>query len=468
MWETYAKGHSPGDRVKAQAKCIENMKKKSTKVVQIIISVLFVAAIVVVALFPFDNRNLHIKIVSDVETYDCMVTNVQLAEEQFDQYTFENSNSAVVKKIQIYGRLRTVLLKEISANELLNYIDLNCGDEEISWTDEGISIKNADNFAYIRFSESWLEDVAKISASFLQERLIMAGYILTIYILCLLCVSLLCESHRGAENVRHGLAYEAKKFAGDIKKYAQYMVYAAKTDLKAEVANSYLNRLWWLLEPFFNMLVYVIVFGNIMGNSVENYATFVFSALLMWNFFSKTVNYSVKLVRNNKDILTKVYIPKFVILISNMILNMYKLLFSMIVLVVMLFVFRVHIGFNIIWVIPSYIVIILLGTGIGMIFLHFGVYVDDLSYAVAILLNMLMFLSGIFYNVMATLPEPLNIVMMCVNPIAMLVDTMRNALLYNRAANLPILGMWFLLSVILCVIGTHIVYKNENSYAKVV
>ena len=464
----YAKGHSPGDRIKAQAKCKRNMKKKSTKVVQIIISVLFAAAIVVVALFPFDNRNLHIKIVSDVETYSCMVTNVQLAEEQFDHYTFENCNSVVVKKIQIYGRLKSVLLREISANELLNYIDLNCEGEEISWTNEGISIKNADNFAYIRFNESWLEDVAKISASFLQERLIMAGYILTIYILCLMCVSLLCESRRGAENVRHGLAYEVKKFAVDMNKYAQYMVYAAKTDLKAEVANSYLNRLWWLLEPFFNMLVYVIVFGNIMGNSVENYATFIFSALLMWNFFSKTVNYSVKLVRNNKDILTKVYIPKFVILISNMILNMYKLLFSMIVLVVMLFVFRVHIGLNIIWVIPSYMVMILLGTGIGMIFLHFGVYVDDLSYAVAILLNMLMFLSGIFYDVMATLPAPLNIIMMCVNPIAMLVDTMRNALLYNRAANLPILGMWFLLSVILCVIGTHIVYKNENSYAKVV
>ena len=159
------------------------------------------------------------------------------------------------------------------------------------------------------------------------------------------------------------------------------MVYAAKTDLKAEVANSYLNRLWWLLEPFFNMIVYVVVFGNIMGNSVENYATFVFSALLMWNFFNKAVNYSVKLIRNNKDIVTKVYIPKFVLLLSNMILNIFKLLFSMIVLVVMMLIFRVQIGFNILWVIPAYIVMLLLAFGAGMIFLYFGVYVDYLSFA---------------------------------------------------------------------------------------
>ena len=81
---------------------------------------------------------------------------------------------------------------------------------------------------------------------------------------------------------------------------------------------------------------------------------------------------------------------------------------------------------------------------------------------------MLMFLSGIFYDVMTTLPEPLNTIIMCLNPVAIFTDTMRNALLYNMAANLPMLAIWFLLSVILCCIGVHVVYKNENSYVKVV
>ena len=81
---------------------------------------------------------------------------------------------------------------------------------------------------------------------------------------------------------------------------------------------------------------------------------------------------------------------------------------------------------------------------------------------------MLMFLSGIFYNTITTLPEPLNGIMMCLNPIAVVIDTMRNALLNNTAANLPILGVWFLISIILCGIGVHTVYKNENSYVKIV
>lgn len=266
----------------------------------------------------------------------------------------------------------------------------------------------------------------------------------------------------------HGFVFEISRFFMDMKKYQKFMVYAAKTDLKAEVANSYLNRLWWLLEPFFSMMVYVIVFGKIMGSSVENYATFVFSALLMWNLFSKTINYSVKLVRNNRDIVTKVYVPKFVLLFSNMILNLYKLVFSAIVLLVMMIFFKVHIGVHIFWVIPSYVVMILFSFGAGMVLLHFGVYIDDLGYAVGILLNMMMFLSGTFYDIMSGLASPLNALMLCLNPVALCTDTMRNSLLYNEVENLPILIVWGLASLILCWIGVHIVYKNENSYVKIV
>ena len=58
--------------------------------------------------------------------------------------------------------------------------------------------------------------------------------------------------------------------------------------------------------------------------------------------------------------------------------------------------------------------------------------------------------------------------MMCLNPIAMIIDTMRNALLYNTAANVPLIGVWFLISLVLCCVGVHIVYKNENGYVKIV
>ena len=151
-----------------------------------------------------------------------------------------------------------------------------------------------------------------------------------------------------------------------------------------------------------------------------------------------------------------------------MILNLFKLCFSLVVLVVMFFVFKIQVELEILMIIPAYIVLILFSFGLGMIFLHYGVYVDDLSYAVGILLSMLMFLSGVFYDVMSTLPEPLNTMVLCTNPIALTVDTMRNALLYGEITNILLIVIWFLISFILCCIGVHIVYKNENAYVKVV
>ena len=56
-----------------------------------------------------------------------------------------------------------------------------------------------------------------------------------------------------------------KKFLRDLKKHGKFVAYAGKSELKAEVANSYLNWLWWILEPFCFMLVYAFVFGRLFG-----------------------------------------------------------------------------------------------------------------------------------------------------------------------------------------------------------
>lgn len=445
------------------------MEKKSGRMWRSVICgliILFILGVIAVAVYPFDNRNLHIKFKTDAGIYVDDITNLEIAETGVHELIFENVSSIKIDEITVYGSFMSMPLKEIPSGSAGQYVG-SVRNGEMTWEDGKIKASGKGTVNLI-MSDAYGEMLHKLSASFLQERIVFVELWFAVIAFAFLICNVIKEKKEENSWYNHGPVYEVKKFFSDMKEYGQYMVYAARTDLKAEVANSYLNRLWWLLEPLFNMMVYVIVFGNIMSRSIENYATFVFSALLMWNFFNKTITYSLKLIRNNKGILTKVYIPKFVLLFSNMILNLFKLSFSMIVLVVMLFVFKVHIGVNVLWVIPSYLATMLLAFGAGMIFMHFGVYVDDLAYAIGILLNMLMFLSGIFYNTMTSLSEPINTIIMTLNPVAIFVDTMRNALLYNTVRNVPVLAIWFLISIILCCIGVHTVYKNENSYIKVV
>lgn len=446
---------------------MDRKKERLLKVMKFFGGALAVIGLVAVVLFPLDNRNLKLKVNTDKGVFEFVETNSDIANGIRGEYIFENANSVQVMGIEIYGRYETICLKKMDVYSIATMVG-SVANGTMELQESSVNFSTSDDHVIVSTNESFNKMLYELSSTAILERFIMGGIYLILLAVGIFMYKLIKEVFFIKDENMHGIVYEIKKFGSDIVDYGQYMVYAAKTDLQAEVANSYLNRLWWLLEPFFNMIVYVVVFGRVMGNSVENYATFIFSALLMWNFFSKTINYSVKLVRNNRDIISKVYVPKFILLISNMILNMFKLLFSLIVLVAMLFIFKIEIGFNIIWVIPAYVMMILLAFGAGMIFLHFGVYVDDLSYAVGILLNMLMFLSGIFYEVMVTLPEPLNVLMMCMNPVAVFVDTMRNALLYNTITNLPLVVIWTVLAFVLCCIGVHVVYKNENSYVKVV
>lgn len=259
-----------------------------------------------------------------------------------------------------------------------------------------------------------------------------------------------------------------KSFIKEVKEYGFFTIYMAKTELKSEVANSYLNWIWWVLEPLLNMLVYYYVFSDLMGNSEQYFIIFIYSALIMWNFFNRVVTYSIKLIRTNKDIVTKVYIPKYVLLISNMLMNAFKFVLSALILVVLMTIFRVPVDAHLFWLIPVYLVFAIFTFGCASILLHFGVFIDDLGYAVSILLNMLFFLSGVFGNLNTMIKGELGEILIKYNPIAFFLDAMRQALLYKNSPNLLFFSIWTTVSVALSVVGVILIRKYENTYVKII
>lgn len=446
------------------------MTRKSYKGLKIFLFFVFLAGVAAIGIYKFPNRNLYLNFVSGNKVYSYLCEEPLIYTRTCNDFVLKSSKPIEklgIDRIEICGLSKSTRVVELNAYEMNSYIT-EIIDGTHCVTENGILEITGNGQIHFKTNDAFSDLLRKYSKSFLEERIFLCSILLCIVFFLYILIKVFQERKEEHKVNNHAVIAEVKKFIEHIKKYGFYMVYSAQTDLRAEVANSYLNRLWWLLEPMFNMLVYVIVFGKVMGRNLRNYSTFIFCALLMFNFFSHVVNYSVKLVRNNGGIITKVYIPKFVLLLSNMILNLIKLGFSLLVLIVMLIIFRVHIGWAILYVIPSYMVLILLSFGLGMILLHFGVYIDDLSYAVGILITMLMFLSGIFYNAMTGLPAPLNTLLLNINPVTLTIDCMRNALLYNIVSNVPMLIVWGVLGFFLCVAGVHTVYKNENSYVKVI
>ena len=108
------------------------------------------------------------------------------------------------------------------------------------------------------------------------------------------------------------------RFFREIKSYWRFAVYAAKCDLRAEVADSYLNWIWWLLEPISAMIIYTMIFGVVFHTEEPYFPLFVFIGITFWDFFSRCILTSINLIRENQHIISKVYIPKYILLVQRM------------------------------------------------------------------------------------------------------------------------------------------------------
>lgn len=445
------------------------MKGKHTvyTVLKWLITLVFIIALIMIMTFPFPARTLHIMAACERGEIEIGTYN-RLWEGDSRIACYIPEGCERLKNIHIVPEWKSVYLKEYGNEEFLACVEeISAGWVEIQ--EDWIVLRDTQGQEAVWYLyEGMKEALNPLSGSMLEERIVMSGYAVAVF-LVLMCICIAKEAECARKiKFRRGIVSELKRFAADIRKYRRYINYAARMDLKAEVANSYLNRLWWLLEPFFNMLVYVVVFGNVLGGNINNYGCYVFCALLMWNYFARVIEQSVSLIRANKNIIMYVYLPKYVLVLTSITLNFYKLLFSHIVLIIMLVVSGVEFGFPMLWAIPAYMILLLLCFGLGMIIMHFGVYIDDLRYAVVILLQIMMFLSGVFYNIKTTLSQWLGTVVLYANPAGTLIDTLKSALMFNSVRNIPMLLMWLCISVSLVFCGIITVYKNENTYVKVI
>lgn len=259
-----------------------------------------------------------------------------------------------------------------------------------------------------------------------------------------------------------------KQFLKNMIKYRKYAIRSAKAELKSEVADSRLNWLWWVIEPLCFMLIYTFVFGMVFDNKDPYFASFVMIGLAAWDFFNRMMTGSVKLIINNRDLVTKVYLPKYILLFSKSLTYLFKFCISLCLAFILMIVQGVPFSWTIILMIPIIIVLYIISFGAGMILMHFGVTLNDLANLTNIGLKMLFYLSGIFYNINTKLKGMPAFILLRVNPIAFCMNELRKVAIYGTLPSFLGILVWLVIGLALCLIGIHVIHKNENSYAKVI
>ena len=254
----------------------------------------------------------------------------------------------------------------------------------------------------------------------------------------------------------------------NIKKYFSYAVTSAKAELKSEIAGSYLNWLWWIIEPLCFMLIYSFIFTVVFESTEKFFPVFIFIGLTCWEFFNRMMTGSVTLIVSNRDLISKVYVPKYILLLAKSFTYLFKFFISLIMTIILMIFFKTPFTWNIFYILIIIPILYLISFGLGCILMHFGVYIEDLKKVTAIFLRLVFYLSGVFYNINSRLTGILKYLLLRANPVAFCMNDMRKVMLYGKMPSFEGLFMWFIVAALICFIGLNIIRKNENNYAKVI
>lgn len=257
------------------------------------------------------------------------------------------------------------------------------------------------------------------------------------------------------------------RFFVDIKKYRKYILYSIKATLKSEVAASHLSYLWWILEPVCFMFIYIFIAEVVFSAREPYFALFVFVGLTIWQFFNRIILKSVKLIISNKNIVTKIYIPKFILVIINMGVNTVKMSVSIMLIAILMLIYQVPLSKYIFYIIPLLILLMIVTFGISCLLMHCGVFIADLQNAITIGIRLVFYMSGIFYMISSRVPDPYDIIILKINPLAMLIDSIRRTLIYSQNPDYMGMGLWFISGLAISILSVYLIYRYENTYVKV-
>lgn len=239
-------------------------------------------------------------------------------------------------------------------------------------------------------------------------------------------------------------------------------------DLRSTYSQEVLGIAWALLAPFTLMVVFTFL-SNRVGSKIPTggvwYPIFAYVGLLPWTFFSSSVSSGgTSLVGN--ALLNKVYAPREVFPISDIIGSIVNVLCATIALGVLFLIDGTWPSATSYWAIPLIGILVIFTTGVTLLVSGLTVYLRDMRHALPLMLQLGLFLTPIIYG-LDQIPKAWRNVYVAINPLGAIIDGMRRCILYDKP---PVASYTIIALVVSCIwlVGSFMVFKRlETGFADV-
>nr|WP_255642281.1 ABC transporter permease [Dorea sp. 210702-DFI.3.125] len=233
-------------------------------------------------------------------------------------------------------------------------------------------------------------------------------------------------------------------------------------DVKIKYRRSVLGVLWTLLNPLCMMIILSLVFSNIFKFDVENYSLYILSGQVVFNFFSGATTDAMSSIISNGSLIKKVYVPKYLFVLSRIISSFINLLASFTALLLVMIATRAELHWKVVLVVIPLILLVVFSLGVGLVLAAITVKFRDVMHLYSVFTTALMYLTPVIYP-MSILPNWLYKLVM-LNPLTNMLMMFRDVMINNNIFDLKSLIIAIIETALMFLIGLYVFYKNQDEF----
>lgn len=256
--------------------------------------------------------------------------------------------------------------------------------------------------------------------------------------------------------------------------YRDLVTQLARRDIAAQYKQTVLGPLWFVIQPLMATVVFSFLFGRVAKLGTEGVPHFLFymSGLVPWAFFSDLVNKTSLTFTKNAQLFGKVYFPRLVAPLAQIVTSsaLFAVQFSVFLVGLGVYLWKAHydptIHVDPSWRIAAIPLLMLqmtmLGVGTGLIVSSLSTRYRDLSMSVSFGLQLWMYASSIVFP-LSRIHEPFYRDMLALNPMVPVIEGFRFAFLGVGTVTQMQLAGSFAISAFVLLVGLIMFNRTEQT-----
>lgn len=248
-------------------------------------------------------------------------------------------------------------------------------------------------------------------------------------------------------------------------RFWQLVLVKVQMNLVSEASKSYLNYLWWVLEPALFVAIFYVVFGVLLERGGPGFVGFLVCGKIPFLWYSRSVSNSSGSILAGRTLISQAYIPKAFFPVVVMLQDAVKQFFVFSLLLIFLVLYGA--GITTAWLyLPLIVVVQALFIGAsGMVAAAIVPIIPDFKYIISTGLMLLLFASGVFYSYKDVV-QPRYQELFLSNPMAALIKNYRQVLLDGLAPDFIRLAIIALISCGIIFVMSLILKRYGGAYSR--